>query len=481
MLSPSALNEEYFLAARLAAGLGTPHIDHRLRETDQADSSFRPAQFACPVADLEWCDSILLVGSNVRHEAPILGHRVRKAWRRGAAVLAVNPLDWDFHFDVAVKRIVAPQYLLAELAGLAAAVSELSGEAMPDALAELLAAVGRDSAIDEDRAAAQQAMARQLMDAEQAVVLVGQAAMAHAQASWLRQLAGYIATATGAALNLLPHGANTTGAVAAGALPGSGGASARQMLAGACQRFLLWDFEPALDVEHPAQTMAALRAASGVVAVGAFAGPDLLEVADVLLPLAPWPESEGSITNLDGQTLKVAAAGNPGGECRPGWKIVRRLGNQMGLPGFEQVTLQDVQAELLGQLEAATGNTPAPVAGYRGALPGLPDHTLMLRVGEIPMFAVDALCRRSASLQATGHAQNRFVALNPGQAQQLGVAGLDQVQVTQDGASLLLPLRLDERVPVGAAWLPAATALSASLGAAMGPLSVAPAAGAANV
>jgi NADH-quinone oxidoreductase subunit G len=477
LMSPSALNEEYFLAARLAAGLGSPHMDHRLRETDQADSRFRPTQFECSIADLEWSDSILLVGSNIRHEAPILGHRVRKAWLRGAKVMALNPLDWGFHFDLASKRIVAPQYLLAELARLALAVSELKGEPLPGPLAELVRAAEQHApaaAQGGDQAAAHQAMAARLVEAEQPVLVVGQAAMAHTQAAWLRQLAGYIAAASGAALNLLPHGANTTGAAAAGAVPGSEGASASGMLGGACQRFLLWDFEPARDVECPAQAMATLRGASGVVAVSAYAGPDLLEVADVLLPLAPWPESEGSITNLDGQTLSLAPAGSTSGECRPGWKILRRLGSQLGLGGFAQVSLQDVQAELLGQLQAAASNPAPSVAAQPLGLPVAPDPAALYRVGELPMYAVDAMCRRSAPLQGSTHAQTTFIALHPAQAEQLGVASLDKVQVTQAGASVLLPLRLDERVPPGAAWLPVASAASASLGAAMGQTSVAP-------
>ena len=173
------------------------------------------------MAKAQAADAVLLVGSNIRHEAPILGHRVRKAALAGGRVLAVNPLDWNFHFDLAGSLIAAPQHLVAELASVARAVAEASGTAVPEALSGVVNAA--------DVNEVHRGFAGLLNDSERGVVLVGQFANAHPQASWLRALSAFIASASGGKLNVLPHGANTRGAEAAGALP-VGGMNAAAML-----------------------------------------------------------------------------------------------------------------------------------------------------------------------------------------------------------------------------------------------------------
>ncbi len=139
-MSPSAATEEYFLAQSLMRQLGSNNIDHRLRERDFSDDPARPLSpaFALPLAEIDDCDAILLIGCNPRQEAPIVGHRVRQAWRKGAAVSAINPLDWPFTFDTSLDAIVAPQHMVAELAALAAAVEKATGRAAPDVLRRAL-------------------------------------------------------------------------------------------------------------------------------------------------------------------------------------------------------------------------------------------------------------------------------------------------------------------------------------------------------
>ncbi len=103
LMSASASTEEHFLARRLAHGLDCPNMDYRLREQDFSDDTLRAGQHHSRHRWLRLTRpaTIILIGSNIRHEAPILGQRVRKAWRKGARVAALNPVDWNFHFDLA--------------------------------------------------------------------------------------------------------------------------------------------------------------------------------------------------------------------------------------------------------------------------------------------------------------------------------------------------------------------------------------------
>jgi len=230
--------------------------------------------------------------------------------------------------------------------------------------------------------------------------------------------------------------------------------------------FLLWDFEPAHDTHNPSLACRALAGADAVVAVSSFADQALLELADVLLPLAPWAEGEGSLTSLDGRQFTLAQAGRSSGDARPGWKVLRRLGEQLGLEGFAQVSLAEVQAEMADAMSSARTGTHAPPL-----VPARPAAGLH-RIGAVPMYSEDALCRRAAPLQATVHATGGFVGLNPADAASLGLSDGGQARVAQGEASSVLPVQVDARVPAGGAWIPSATCATRTLGDAMGAVTV---------
>ncbi|MDX1381962.1 MAG: molybdopterin-dependent oxidoreductase, partial [Xanthomonadales bacterium] len=250
LMSPSATDEDYFLAQRLARGLGSHNIDHRLRETDFRDDQANPgAGFEMPLDAMAEADAVLLVGCHARNEAPILGHRVRQAQRAGATVGAINPFDWNLHFHVQHPQFVPPQQMVGALAAVLAATDD----GLPDALSALA-----DKEADADAA---KALAKMLGEAKRGVIVVGQAAASHAEAAALRQLARALAKTTGAALNVLPHGGNPAGAWRCGAVPhrGPGGAAVDQpgrnvaaMLAEPRKVYLLWGFEHDFDTADPA-------------------------------------------------------------------------------------------------------------------------------------------------------------------------------------------------------------------------------------
>jgi NADH-quinone oxidoreductase subunit G len=468
LLSPSATVEEYFLAQRLARGLGCNNIDHRLREQDFSDDAVRYAAvpFEKSIAELENSDAILLAGCNPREEAPIIGHRIRKAWRAGASVFAINPLDWKFIFDTSHNAFVAPQHLVAELAALAAAVERESSHPLPENLTAALQRAG-----DPERHAA---LASQLREAENGVVMLGQAVLSHPEAASLRALAAYIASATDSALNVLAPGANSAGAWQAGAVPhrGPGGAScetgmsAAQMLSDSRRSYLLWGLEPDFDIDNPAVAMNALRQAENVIAVVSHAADSLREVADVLLPLAPLAESEGSLVNLDGSLASFRAAARPLGEARPGWKILRLLGTELGLEGFGQFSVDDILGEARAEIDNAEALTAEAVLNSADPGQGL------YRIGELPMYSIDALCRRSEPLQDTTQAKSLFIGLNPEDAARLTLGNGDRARVIQGDGQAEFEVRISDRVPVGGAWLRSAIGATSALGCAYAPLIV---------
>jgi NADH-quinone oxidoreductase subunit G len=469
LMSPGAFNEEFFLAQRLTRALGCHNIDHRLREQDFLDDTALPTtpSFEASIAELEQAQAIMLVGSNIRHEAPILGHRVRKAWMAGAVITAINPLDWDFHFGVQQKIITAPQGMVDALAGVAVAVSEFTKSSLPGYLAGVVAGIEPG---EEHREAA-----RTLAASESGVVLLGQMAMSHPLASSLRQLAAWIATTTDSRLNLLPHGGNATGAWRTGAVPhrgpggkaGDPGLDVRGMLEKPRKAYLLWDFEPDFDLANPSLSGTALAAADKVVVITSFATDYIEGLADVILPLAPIAESEGTLYNLDGNARQVSPAGLASGECKPGWKILRQLGEELGLDGFGQVGLVEIRAQMEAESAGEAEQLEVPEPGVGTRVKGL--H----RVGEVPMYGTDALCRRSDALQQTVHADSAFIGLNPVDASALKLEDGMTASFDQGGDTVELAVRVSTAVPEDAAWIRSATCATRVLGDSFGPVNVA--------
>lgn len=468
LVSPSATTEEYFLAQSLARQLGCNNIDHRMREHDMSDDTSQALvpSFGRKIAEIDSCDVILLAGCNPQAEAPIIGHRVRQAWRNGAEISVINPLDWTFVFETSLDAVVAPQYMVGEMAALAAAIEKMTGKAVPDSIRPAV----QNASVNERH----EALAARLSAAESGLVLLGQLAMSHNDAAWLRALAAYISGATDCAFNVLPHGSNGKGAWLAGAVPhrGPGGADVEagmnvdQMLASPRKCYLLFGVEPGFDIDNPARALGALRGAEKLIVISSFALKGLRMMADVFLPLAPHAESEGSMVNLDGDTYSFTAAARPAGEARPGWKILRKLGSELGLQGFGQINLADVQADMAAAFENAGVNPGAPELQKPAETQGL------YRIGEVPMYSVDGLCRRSVPLQETVQAQSDFLGLNAEDAKALGLNEGDKAIVRQGDGKSEFKVRINGSVPPGGVWLRSACCETHMLEHAIAPISV---------
>jgi NADH-quinone oxidoreductase subunit G len=425
-------NEEGDLLVRLARGLGSAHLDHRLRQLDFADNA-TATPFAMPVSQLDKVKSALLVGSALRHEMPLLNHRLRQAVKKGAKVYAVNPVHFDFNYPLAGEVVAAPHALVAELLTLARAAVD-DGAAAPGALAD---AINGAQADDDVRAA------YATLKGGDAVVILGEAAALHPQASWLRAVAKFIAAAAGAAYNEIPVGANAVGLARVGVLPGNGGLDVRAMLAQPRKAYLLYGIEPQHDFADGAAAFSALDNAQAVVACSAYASKSLLEVASVILPIALAPENDGSLTNVDGLEQAIAAGAKAPGEGRPGWKVLRALGGTLTVPGFEFDDLAGLRSAI-GERTATPRAMLADLSVKQGS--GL------TRIATLPIYRSDAVLRRATALAA--HPLNREAAvyLHADDAKAAGLAHGDTVRV---GSSDPLPVVVSGAVPAGGAWIEA--------------------------
>ena len=403
LASPSSTVEEAWLAARIAEGLGTANVDHRLRRQDFADQENDPLLpwLGCDIADLEYRDGMLIVGSDLRRETPMIAHRVRKGVLTGAKVAFVHPERHHYYFDA---DYLDGGSMAEELAGIAAAAA---GErALPAPVAALCAGV--------EPAEHQRRAAQMLAEAETGLVLLGLDAARDTDFSAVRALAAAVAELTGASLGYLSEGANTAGAHLAGLLPhrGTGGEArsapglhAGEMADADLDAMLLLNVEPWYDLAHGQLAAAALARRPFVAALTPYASPDLLEAADLLLPVGTFAETSGTYVNCEGRWQSFGGVASPVGESRPAWKVLRVLGNLLDLDGFEYLSSEAVSDELRSRLgEIAPDNRYRGTAEVRRASdPGRRVH--------VPMYGVDAVVRRAEALQLTREARRDAAAV----------------------------------------------------------------------
>ncbi len=474
LVSPNATVEEMYLLNRLARGLGSGNIDHRLRQADFSDQDQAPVfpWLGRGVADLERADAALLVGSNIRKEQPIAAHRLRKAALGGASLMFVNPRDFDFHFPVAEKITCRPDAMVEALAAIARAMLEAAGTQAPESLRPLISgmAVGDTHRV----------MAERLTGARRPAVLLGSQAHAHPQLALLRALCGVIAEACSVVPGYLTDGCNAAGAWLAGAVPhrGAGGQSAenpgldaRAMLDSPRRAYLLHAVEPEHDCWNPAAARAAMEQAGFVVMLTSHLSEAMKDYAHVLLPAAAFAETSGTYVNAEGTWQRFAGAVPPKGEARPAWKVLRVLGNLLALDGFDYLSSEDVLAELerqVGELKADNRVAPPPriEVGERAA--GLQ------RASGVAIYHTDALVRHARALQQTADGADTAARVNSAVARRLRLEESERVLVRQGDARVSMALTIDDGIADECVWIPAGTRESARLGPMLGALELEP-------
>ena len=464
LASPHSTVEELYLLQKLMRGLGSESVDFRLRRHDFRSDAVRAGVpwLGMTVVDVHDLDSILVIGSFLRKDAPLLAQKVRhSAMRHGLQVCTVGPNAEDWRMPMATRALVAPSGMVDALAAIAATLAAKTGNALSEALAARVPIEISDDV---------KAIAQSLADGEKTAVWLGNLAEQHPRAAELQLWAQEIASLSGASLGFVGEAANSVGGYLAKAVPGEGGLDARAMIESPRHAYLLFGAEPDLDFADGVATVEAMDRARLVVAISAFDSPVLRQVADVLLPLAPFTETPGTFVNCIGDVQSFEASTHARGEARPGWKILRVLGNLLELPGFEQDDVETVRDEALAgdiraQLDNSIGDVPA-------AVPAAARADALQRVADVPVYFADPLVRRAPSLQKTADAALPVARMSSATIAALGVQPAGKVRVKGTGGKVDLLVQADENLAPGCVRVAGAHASTVPLGPLHGELSV---------
>ncbi|MDO8932398.1 MAG: molybdopterin-dependent oxidoreductase, partial [Rhodocyclaceae bacterium] len=461
LVSPHATLEEMALAGKFMRGLGSDNIDFRLRQSDFSLDGKRQGTpwLGMKIAEINKLDRVLLIGSFVRKDQPLIAQRLRQAAKRGTKISVIHAADDDLLVKLAAKAIVAPAQLPQVLAQVVKAAADLKN-------------VACDLAVTASAEA--KAIAESLLSGRNAGILLGNFAQQHPQAGALHALAQQLALVLGAKLGYLGEAANSVGGYVAKALPGSGGLNAAAMLADSRKAYVLVNVEPELDCADGRAALAAMNQADSVIVLSPFKSAAALEYADAILPVSPFTETSGSFVSTEGRVQSFQAVARPLGDTRPAWKVLRVLGNLLKLDGFDYESSEDVRNEVLGAAIEFVGGLDNGVT-VSASLPAAASGNGLQRVADVPIYFADALVRRADSLQKAKDAALPAARMNAATLASAGVAAGDNVRVRAGEGQVYevqLVARLDAGVPDGCARIAAAHATTAKLGAMFGQITV---------
>ena len=404
LISPTATVEEMFLFSQITRHLGSHNIDHRLRAKDFRDQGADPLwpSLGMPIAEIEKLDGILVVGSNLRREVPMVAHRVRKAAMKGASVGFINPIPYEYHFPHSAYVEASLNSLEKSLASVLAATLEVTGQEAPQGLDSILGGI---DVTDSERKAA-----RILIDGNKTLLILGQIALRHPCFADIRAIAAGLCQVTNATLGYLPEGANSPGAALVGALPHrelggraveTVGLDVQGMLANPRRSYLLFGLEPEHDLADAKLAEEAFQHADTVVCFTPYVTDALLSYADVLLPIATFAETAGTFINVEGISQSFEAAAKSFGDSREGWRVLRVLGNNLNLAECNYRSAPEVLSALMNEIDKPTIDTQ-----YKGDFkPEIKPIDVDLAELDVPMYSIDAVVRRGEALQQTAAGQ----------------------------------------------------------------------------
>ncbi len=432
LASESSTVEELYLLQKFMRDLGSNNIDTRLKQLDFGCDVSAGSGLDCSVEEIEAADAILLFGSHLQKESPLLNVRVKKASDAGAKVIAINSFANQSNYQ-ADEHVYETGELLHVMAALVKAVKQRVSVEVPfeKALNSLLESVVVNAEIEK--------VARALIDAENPVFVVGSKMVSHVDFTKVFALMKALKALLPIKGGILSYGANARGAEIVGALPyqGAKGAALAEkgldvegmLTKSSIELMFLLNVEPELDSVFGSSAFENLKNIDIVVALSPFANEAMLGYADIILPICTYAENSGTYVNFSGQHQSFKPVAKPFKEAKPVWKVIRVLGNFLELDGYDFTSTEDVLLEIDNLEKHENSIDIAKILPKK-----LSPITKGLRLeNQLSLYGVDNIVRRSKALTATkDHQLQSQVVLSKVLADQMEVAAGDTIGLKFD-------------------------------------------------
>ena len=441
LASAISTTEELHLLQKMMRGIGVNNLDYRLGQQDfSLDGKQEGVNYlGSSIADFAANKSILVIGSMLREEQPLLAQRLRQAAKHDSEIHLVSLKQEDVKIKLSSQITVDPRKFALVLGKILKAACKLSGKTSSIDLSQI------------EPCEQTQAIAESLLKNNGHIVL-GRIARSLADYGQLLILSNEIAAVVGGKSGILPDLANELGAQLVGFTPYRAafngyftkGLNARQMLENQRKAYVLLNTELERDAYNTQLALAALNKAETVVVMSAYINEDMLQYADVILPITPFTETAGSYVNMQGTWQMFNGVTRPLGDSKPAWKVIRVLGNKFNLDGFEQDSIEDVRSELNGLKDTSSYlNNNAKFDSFAVSLPTI---TGLVRFGITGIYSGDSIVRRATSLQQTAWAKLPMLAISNQLASKLNLIDGNEVVVKQSHAQNKYNVAVSETV-----------------------------------
>ncbi len=455
LAAPNSTLEELYLLQKVVRGLGSDNIDFRLRQRDFSADGHRAGApwLGMPIAAVGDLNRLLVIGSSLRKDHPLLCQRVRQAAKRGLKVSSIHPTADDWLVPVSGRLMPKPSGMVGALGEVVRAAANRADRQVADEL---------DSLVPAEASGEADALAELFFSGEKQAIWLGNYAVQHPQAAALTRLAQELASLTGASFGVIGEAANSVGGYLADAVPSNDGKNAAEMIEAPLKAYLLFNVEPSLDCAGGEQARAAVAASEFTVSFSPFSSPELKDVSDVILPIAPFTETSGTFVNAEGRAQSFVAVARPRGETRPGWKVLRVLGNLLGLDGFAYNDSTQVRAEVIadGQPPVDSLNNAIGVERFMSA--AVPDG--LEQIADVPIYSTDSLVRRASALQRTADAKTPSARMCKATLESAGIEAGKNVTVRSGDRQVQLVAEIDEDVAPGCVRIASGHEATSALG-----------------
>ncbi len=337
--------ETMFAAKKLAGALGSTLLEGRQTGLAYDTSNMAAVNFNSTLSGIEDADAVLIVGSMIRDEAPLLNTRLRKAVKKGAKVFIVGP-QWD------------PTYSATFISDDVGVLGNL-----PEAVTE---AFGK---------------------AERPAIIVGGAGLAKGGLEAGLAFAGKF--------NLVREGWNGFNVIHMAASRMGG------LMLGYAQAGGIADLvaaKPKMVISLGADEVDFTKFADSMIVHIGHHGDKAAHAADVILPAAAFSEKDGTYVNTEGRVQYAEKAVFAPGDAREDWTILRAMADALGVSvGFD--SFEQLRAAMVAEVPALGvegladyGSLPAAPAGANaeGVIAGYPIKD---------RYLTNAIARSSPTLQ----------------------------------------------------------------------------------
>ena len=424
--SPQSTLEEGFLLKKIAKELNTSHIDYRLLEQSFSENN---NWLGCKIDEIESHDAILVVGSNLKHDQPLLAHRFRRYANKRNNFSIITSYD-DFYSTRCLEKVIVNpsayiNYLLMILKQVQLSTKyKINSEVIKNLLK---AAKPSNEA---------KRIAKSLLSNKSKAIFLGHQILHFDDGDNIKLVAMHIAQAVGATFGLIPGYANSVGLNELNL--NTDNISADKILSQSKEAYIIMNFDPLYDYHSPKKINSALKKAKFNLAISPYISDSFKEF-DVVLPMTPFTETSGTFINMEKTIQSFSAVTPPVGQSRPGWKILRVLANFLQLEGFSYDSSEEVKTDAMIEMDKKNEFS------LKDFKPSNIERGLEV-LNVVRANDSDMIVRRAASLHQNKNKDQSCCLINPTTMLEEGLIEGQKIKISSSEAEILINVKADDNV-----------------------------------